>query len=133
MMPSATTLAAIMIDTSLTMPTAVITESSEKTMSITMICATTAIIELAGPREVSYDDLAAELSTILGKKVATVHVPRAGVKGALMQAGLGEDLAGLYDEMTAGVDAGLVAYEQQGARSQRGTIEPREVLTQLAG
>jgi uncharacterized protein YbjT (DUF2867 family) len=53
------------------------------------------IVELAGPREVSYDDLAAELSTLLGKAVTTVHVPREGVKGALMQAGLGEDLAQL--------------------------------------
>jgi hypothetical protein len=42
MMPSAMTLAAIMIATSSTMPTAVITESSENTMSMTMICATTA-------------------------------------------------------------------------------------------
>ena len=41
MMAMAITIAAIMIATSSTIPTAVITESSEKTMSSTMICATT--------------------------------------------------------------------------------------------
>ena len=41
MIASAITLAATMISMCGTMPTAVITESSENTMSITMICSTT--------------------------------------------------------------------------------------------
>ena len=42
MMPTAMTTAAIMTDRSSAMPTAVITESSENTMSSSMICPTTA-------------------------------------------------------------------------------------------
>ena len=42
MMPTARTTAATMIETSSAMPTAVITESSENTMSSTMICTMTA-------------------------------------------------------------------------------------------
>jgi uncharacterized protein YbjT (DUF2867 family) len=90
-----------------------------------------AIVELAGSRDVSFEDLAAELSTLLGKTVGAIHVPRAGVKGALLQAGLPDDLAGLYDEMTAGIDSGLVAFEENGARSVRGTVDPVEVLRAL--
>lgn len=89
------------------------------------------ILELAGPREVSYDDLASEIATLLGTPVQTVHVPRAGVKGALEQAGLSPDLAGLYDEMTAGIDSGLVDYERNGARFARGTVEARDVVRSL--
>ena len=40
MMPNATTLAAIMIETLFAMPTAVMTESSENTISMTIICST---------------------------------------------------------------------------------------------
>jgi len=91
------------------------------------------ILELAGPREVSFDDLASELSTILGREVKTVHVPRASVKTALMKAGLNADMAGLYDEMTAGLESGHVDYERNGARFERGSVQPREVLRALAG
>jgi uncharacterized protein YbjT (DUF2867 family) len=91
-----------------------------------------AIIELSGPRDTSFEDLAADLSKVLGKPVAPVHVPRAGVKGALLQAGLSEDRAGLYDEMTAGVDSGRVAFEGNGVRAVRGTVDPVEVLRVLA-
>lgn len=90
-----------------------------------------AIIELDGPREVSFDDLAGELSTLLGKRVATVRVPREGVKGALVGAGLPEDVARLYDEMTAGIDSGRVVFEGKGARVVHGTVEPVEVLRGL--
>lgn len=91
-----------------------------------------AIIELAGPRELSFDDVAAELSSILGKAITTVRVPRAQVKGALMQAGLSDDLAALYAEMSAGIDSGRVDFERDGARFTRGSIDPREVLRALA-
>lgn len=93
----------------------------------------TAILELAGPREVSFDDLAAELSALLGKTVSTVRVPNEAVKGALMQAGLGEDLASLYQEMAGGIDAGRVAFQGEGTRLVRGTVEAREVLRALLG
>jgi uncharacterized protein YbjT (DUF2867 family) len=92
-----------------------------------------AIIELAGPREVSHQDLAAELATLLGRKVAPVAVPRAAVKGALVQAGLPDDLAGLYEEMAAGLDSGLVSFEENGARFVRGSVEPAEVLRAVVG
>lgn len=92
-----------------------------------------AILELAGPREASFDDLAAELSALLGRDVKAVRVPRDAVVGALRQAGLNPDLAGLYAEMTAGIDDGLVEFERGGARFARGRVEPREVLRALVG
>lgn len=90
-----------------------------------------AIVELAGPREVSFHDVAKELSALLGREIETVHVPREGVAGALQQAGLTPDLAGLYAEMSAGIDDGTVDFERNGARFARGRVEAREVLAQL--
>ncbi len=93
----------------------------------------TSVIELAGPRETSFDELAAAAGAALGKDVRAVHVPRAAVKGALVSAGLSDDLAGLYDEMTAGIDAGIVAFEGGAARHVRGAVDPRDVVRALLG
>ncbi|UJR78725.1 NmrA family NAD(P)-binding protein [Sandaracinus amylolyticus] len=92
-----------------------------------------AIVELAGPRDVSFDDVAKELSALLGREIKTVRVPREAVAGALQQAGMTPDLAGLYAEMSAGVDDGTVDYEGHGARFARGRVEAKEVLRALVG
>jgi uncharacterized protein YbjT (DUF2867 family) len=89
------------------------------------------ILEIAGPREVSSADLARELSALLGKHIEVVHVPREGLQGALEQAGLGSDLARLYAEMSIAFETGHADYERNGARFERGTVEPREVLATL--
>ncbi|MDQ3034010.1 MAG: NmrA family NAD(P)-binding protein [Myxococcota bacterium] len=92
-----------------------------------------AIVELAGPRELSYDELAAELSTLLGREIKTAHVPREGIVPALQLAGLTADLASLYAEMSAGADAGLLDFERNGTRFTRGQIEARDVLRTMLG
>jgi uncharacterized protein YbjT (DUF2867 family) len=86
------------------------------------------IVELEGPRRVSFDDLAGELGTLLGREVRTVHVPREAVAGALQQAGLGADLASLYAEMGRGIEDGLVDFEGRGARHVKGDVDARDVL-----
>ena len=60
-----------------------------------------------------------------------MRVPREAVAGALQQAGLTADLAGLYAEMCGAMDDGRLTYEENGARFVRGTTEPREVLRAL--
>jgi uncharacterized protein YbjT (DUF2867 family) len=89
------------------------------------------IIEIAGPREVSFSEIARDLSAIVGKDVSPMRVPAPAAKSALEQSGLPSDLAGLYAEMAQALESGLADYERNGARFERGRVEPRDVLRGL--
>jgi uncharacterized protein YbjT (DUF2867 family) len=89
------------------------------------------IVEIAGPREVSFSEIASDLSALLGKPIAPMRVPAPAVKSTLEGAGLPSDLAGLYAEMAQALESGLADYERNGARFERGRVEPRDVLRAL--
>ncbi|MCG3152000.1 MAG: NAD(P)H azoreductase [bacterium] len=74
--------------------------------------ATPQIVELAGPVDLSYQEVAADLSTLLGKPVAHVQVPGAAVLEALLGMGVSASMAELYVELYEGLAAGKIAYEQ---------------------
>lgn len=73
------------------------------------------VVELAGKEDWSAQDVAAALSTLLGRAVQAVSAPVEGAKAGLLQAGLPESMATLYAEMYAGMGKGLVTFEQPGA------------------
>ena len=93
----------------------------------------TSVVQLHGPAEYGPNDVAKTLGAILKKDVKVVFVPEAGRVGALTAAGLTPDLADLYREMTAGVDAGLVTFEAGVGRDLRGGTTLETVLRGLLG
>jgi uncharacterized protein YbjT (DUF2867 family) len=76
----------------------------------------TEILELSGPKDVSFDDAAKAFGAALGRDVKTVIVPYEGIVPALTAVGLGAPVAALYREMTEGLDAGLVTFDGKGRR-----------------
>jgi uncharacterized protein YbjT (DUF2867 family) len=88
------------------------------------------VIELAGKEDWSVQDVAAALSTLLGKPVQAVSAPVEGAKAGLMQAGVPETMAGLYAEMYAAAGKGLVAFERPAAVT-RGTTSLVDALRPL--
>jgi uncharacterized protein YbjT (DUF2867 family) len=88
-------------------------------------------VELNGPVDLSPRDVAAQLSAILGKTVTVQQGPIEAAAGALQAAGLTPDLAGLYREMMAAANSGILRYES--AAPLRGSTPVEETLRQLLG
>jgi uncharacterized protein YbjT (DUF2867 family) len=70
------------------------------------------VVELAGQRDWSVEDVAAAVGTLLGKPVKAVGAPLEAARAGLEQAGVPPELARLYAEMYAGIGRGLVAFER---------------------
>ncbi len=88
------------------------------------------VIELAGPRDASAEDVAAVLATLTGKPVSATDAPLDAAVPTFTSFGLSAAVAELYREMYAGIIAGKVAWE--GARPLvRGTTTIDEVLAGL--
>lgn len=91
------------------------------------------VIELSGPAEYSFSDVAAVFSRRLGKTIHVAPIPPEGIVPALQQAGLGAEMAGLYREMMLAIDTGRVAFAGGGARPVRGTVTLEQAVAQLLG
>ncbi|MBV9947289.1 MAG: NmrA family NAD(P)-binding protein [Myxococcales bacterium] len=91
------------------------------------------VVELHGPREYSPMDVAAALSRITGKTVTANQGPEEAMIPALTAAGLNAHWAGLFKEMTHGMNTGHVAFEGGMVRTAKGTTELELVLRQLIG
>lgn len=89
------------------------------------------VIELSGPKDYTQKDVAAALSRLTKKDVSVQEGPISAMKGALEGAGLPPVWAGLYQEMTRGINDGHVAFEGKGARAVRGTVSLDRVLEKL--
>ena len=89
------------------------------------------IIELAGPRDYSSRDIAGVLSKILGKPVEIDAAPVEAVTPAFISFGISPNIAGLFQEMYAGVASGLVSFEGKGARQVRGNVDAEAVFRGL--
>lgn len=88
------------------------------------------IVELAGVADWSVNDVAAALSTLLGKPVTAVSAPVEDAKKGLLQAGVPEPMAHLYAEMYQAAVKGLVAWEKP-ASLTRGSTSLVESLRSL--
>jgi uncharacterized protein YbjT (DUF2867 family) len=83
-------------------------------------------IELSGPQEYSFADVAAAASQILGRPVKATPVPLDQIVSALTKVGFSQNVAGLYREMVAAFGSGL-GFEAKG-KSLRGKVPLPDVL-----
>lgn len=90
------------------------------------------VIELAGPREYSPRDVAAALTRIVGKPIAVQQAPEEAMAPALMGAGMNAEWARLFQELTHGLNAGIVVWEG-GYPLWRGETDVQTVLSTLIG
>jgi len=89
------------------------------------------VIELAGPREYTPEDVAAVLTHITGKPVTAQQGPEEAMVPALMGAGLNRHWAEQYQELTHALNDGHMAWEGGRARFVRGTTAIDAVLSKL--
>lgn len=89
----------------------------------------TKVVELAGREDWSVQDVAAALSSLLGRPVQAVSAPVESAHEGLKQAGVPEPMAGLYAEMYAGLAKGLVRWETN--HQVRGTTALVDALRPL--
>ncbi len=92
----------------------------------------TRVVELAGREDWSADDVAAVLSSLLGRAVKAVGAPVEGARAGLLAAGMPAGMAELYAEMYAGMGKGLMAFEHPESL-QRGTTTLRDALAPHVG
>lgn len=88
------------------------------------------VLELAGPAEYSFAEVAAAFSQTLGRTINVVPVPPDGIIPALTQSGMGAEMAGLYREMMLAIDSGRVAFAG-GTRHVRGKVPLARFVAQL--
>ncbi len=90
------------------------------------------VIELAGPREYSPRDVAAALARIVGKPIAVQQAPEEAMAPAVMGAGMNAEWARLFQELTHGLNAGIVVWEGRHPL-WRGETDVQTVLSTLIG
>jgi uncharacterized protein YbjT (DUF2867 family) len=81
------------------------------------------VIELAGPKDASMNDVAAAFSQALGRPVKTAQQPLDALVPAMIQMGLSKNMAEEYREMYEGMGQGKLSFEGGNARSIRGRID----------
>ena len=88
------------------------------------------VVALAGPQDLSPEDVAAALARLLGKPVQVAPVPPEAREGAMIQAGLPAKTAAAYAEMCGAIDSGHIAYEGS-EEKRRGSETIEETLRRL--
>ncbi len=91
------------------------------------------VIEIAGPRYYSPNDVAAALSTALDRPITAVAVPRETWVETLAQNGIPADRSGAYIEMTDSFNSRWIDFGRPGTESVQGTVELVTAMKALAG
>ena len=91
----------------------------------------TEIIELAGPRDYSARESRDGARQIVGKPVEVDAAPLEAVVPAFTSFGFSANVAGLFQEMYAGIANGAVAFEGKGARHVRGSVDAEAAFRAL--
>lgn len=86
------------------------------------------IIELAGPEDLSGEDVAKVFSDILGREIKVTPVSAESRADVFKSFGASDNAAELFSEMYGAIENGTVAYEGGDAEFVRGTTTAREVL-----
>lgn len=71
----------------------------------------TRIVNLAGPKDLTLDDVAAALGTVSGKSIKAVAVPSSAMVESLLGMGASRDVAAMYGEMAAAANEGRLAWD----------------------
>lgn len=79
------------------------------------------IVDIVGPKAISFDQAAEILSRTTGRPVRVVTVPGEVLKQGLIQAGISPEMADLYIEMDTALGAGL-AHEFHGDEKRVGKV-----------
>jgi len=87
------------------------------------------IIELAGPKELSANDVAASVSELLGRPVKAIQAPLEGVVPTFTGFGMSEDIARLFHELYSRISENK--FEWEGHEQKRGTTPVIETLRAL--
>jgi len=87
------------------------------------------VIELAGPQDLSANDVAAIVGKLLGREVRAIHVSGDAIVQTLTSFGISDATAKLFREMAEGIDRGHVAWETK--QPVRGTTAAESVLRKL--
>ena len=87
------------------------------------------LVEMSGPRDYSPNDIAAALTSILGKPVKVLALPLSAAVPTLTQAGFTPDVARLFAEMYEGAMKGLLGPSD--VEQLRGTVTARESLAAM--
>lgn len=90
------------------------------------------IIELAGAQDYTPEQVAAELTPLVGKTVTTVPVPLDQVVPTFTQFGISAHVAELFREMYDGVNRDHVAWDGKGER-RHGTTAAADVFKGMLG
>lgn len=90
------------------------------------------VLEVSGPTEQSFDDVAALFAEALGSPVKTAQVHESKIVATLTSIGMPPSTAALYREMALAVEAGLVAFEGGSVRQVRGTTRIEDAVRMLA-
>jgi uncharacterized protein YbjT (DUF2867 family) len=90
------------------------------------------VIELAGPREYTPREVAAAVGRLVGRSIDVQQAPEEAMAPALMGAGMNAEWARLFQELTHGLNADIVAWEG-GHPLWRGETDLQTVLATLLG
>ena len=93
----------------------------------------TRIIELAGPQDVSPEDVAGTVGRVLGRSIKVVEAPLEAVVPTFTSFGISENVAGLYREMYQAIRTGRLAWEGGAAELVRGRTTVEQVLAPMLG
>jgi uncharacterized protein YbjT (DUF2867 family) len=86
------------------------------------------ILELAGPREWSPQEVAREIGAILQREVRLLPLPLEAAAPAMTSLGMSPGSAALFQEMTGSINSGRVAFEGAPEENWRGTAGVSEVI-----
>ena len=86
------------------------------------------VVNLAGPEVLDLADAAAAFAKVTNKPIAAVSIPPAAMADALVGMGASRELAELYGEMSAAMNAGKLVWEGE---PERGSITLEQRLGQL--
>lgn len=89
------------------------------------------VLELAGPRDVTPNDVALAVSKVLSRPIQLVEAPLDAVVPTFTSFGISSNIAGLYREMFEGMLAGRVTYEGGSCELHRGATPLEQTLSQL--
>ena len=86
------------------------------------------VVELAGPRDLTPEDVAGALARRLSREVKLLPLPAEAATGAFQAAGFPRRTAELFAEMYGAVNSGDMDWERGGAVSSRGRLGPDDVF-----
>jgi uncharacterized protein YbjT (DUF2867 family) len=88
----------------------------------------TRVVELAGPKDRTPEDVAQAVGTCLGREVKVLGLPIEAAVPTMTSFGMSENAAALYQEMIAGVNSGRIDFEGERTPGWQGTLEPIDAL-----